>query len=305
MAFSNQRANIKQAGLSSWKVRDAGKTEFFPLPFLRDGKITEETLFSKDSLGRQMPYAVKIEVSAKMLATSSLVNIVQLLDELGSLNLDHQITAVNGLIIDSAKLTDKYFGFDWKFVSDKDRDGDRHIEIKADRIIKISELDTLHPASGSETASVTDATSALVGLRSLTRSDIVPAGIDKVEFKETTAGAYDNDLGSIRNAKFNADLLTTKDNVGRSVGYAVKVMLEAEAMQASPAAGQELSQLDTLAGQENDWKVTFADGRVAAFDNKLGVQFSHTIDKDSEDISFIKVQAEGIVPLSAWNGIWQ
>ena len=298
MPLQETRSNILTAGIKSWKVKDDGKTEYFALPFLREGEATVKTLFASTSKGQQVPFALQLEYKAKMMATGSLTNIVELLDQLGSLNLDHIIELSNGQTHSSALLGDKFFGFKWRLVSDADRDKERYIELTADRVIRISEFDTLR---GSAPGSVTDATSALVGLRSLSRADIVLAGINKVELRESSAGSFTDDFGKIRNGKFEAELLTTKDNLGRSIGYAVELGLEFEHMQ---TAETELALMDGIAGQENDWKITFADGRIATLDNQLGIEFNYSNNKDMDDIAFTQVMGKGRVLLTEWDAIW-
>jgi len=79
------------------------------------------------------------------------------------------------------------------------------------------------------------------------------------------------------------------------------VDIEAESFQASSA---EALDLNVLAGRQNDWKITFLNGRIATLASQLGVHFELTSAADSDDLTFIKLQASGIVPISAWDGIW-
>ena len=294
--ISSTRSNVNMSGMASWKVRPNGETEFMSLGPVRNGKAVEKTLFTKDSKGREIPYAVQLEFEAEMLYTGSLVNIVELLDDLGSLDLDQQITMNNGITWDSYLLTQKFFGFEWELVSDKDRDDARFIKIKADRIIKIGELDTVH---GVVTAGSTDADSVLLALKSLTRGDVVPAGINSIEF--SADGSFENNFGTIRNGKVTCKLLTTKDSMGRSTGYGIEIVIDAEALQASAT---EIGVLDTLAGTDWNYKITLADGRIMSLTAVLGMAWEHHLDKDSDDVSFIKITASGRILFSAWNGIW-
>lgn len=290
------RANINMSGMASWKLRPAGETEFISLGKVRNGKAVEKTLFTKDSKGREIPYAIQLEFEAEMLYTGHLTNIVELLDDLGSTDLDQQITMNDGTTFDSSLLTSKYFGFDWELISDKDRDDARFIKIKADRIIGIGELDTVH---GTPTAGSEDADSIIVGFKSLTRADIVPAGINLIEFSTDTA--YDSEFGAVRNGKVTCKLLTTKDSFGRSTGYGIEISVDAEVLQVSAT---EVAALDTLAQNDLNFRITLADGRIMTLASTLGLAWEHHFDKDSDDVTFLKITSSGRVLFSAWNGIW-
>lgn len=304
MALANVRANILPSGISTWKLRDytsagVAKTEFIALPYLRDTKCVVKDVFVENNKKQQMPYAFDIECSAKVMGMTHLTNGIELLDSLGSLWFDHQITFTNGITIDSSLLTIPKFGTKWKLVSDTDMDDDMYVEIACDRRILLSEYDTLR---GTPTSSSTDATSVLTALKSATRGDISPAGISKVESGVASGSpTFDQDWGSIRKAKFVCELLCQKDSLLRSIGYGVKIDFEAEALQAS---GTELGLIDGIAGQENDFKITFVNGRIALFDNQLGVHLEHHSDSDMDDVTFIKLMSSGRVKLSEWDGIW-
>ena len=294
MANTYTRANIVTAGISTWKIRESGKTEFVSLPFLKEGKVTEKTLFTKDKTGREWPYAVDLEVSGKLFAVNHLTNAVELFDSLGTIDYDHQVTALNGTTWDTSLLTPTLGGLKWTLVSDSDMDDVMYLELVGDRRYLISQIDTIH---GSPTASTAD-TGTVDALATLAVTDIGPAGIYKIEYG---AGSYSDDIQAIRNGKVRCELLTTKDSLGRSKGYAIKIDLEAEAFQASST---EALLLNTLAGQDNDWKITFNNSRVMTLDSQLGVHWEFMNTADSDDTSFIKIKASGVVLPSAWDAIW-
>lgn len=294
MANTYTRANIVTAGVSTWKIRESGKTEFVNLPYLKDAKVTEKTLFTKDKTGREWPYAVDLEVSAKMFAVNDLTGAIELFDNLGTLDYDHQVTALNGTTWDTSKLTPTLGGLKWTLVSDSDMDDVMYLELMGDRRYLITQIDTIHDTPTTSTAD----TGTVDALADLTAADIGPAGIYKIEYG---AGSYSDDIQAIRNGKLRCELLTTKDSLGRSKGYAIKIDLEAEAFQASST---EALLLNTLAGQDNDWQVTMNNGRVLTMDSQLGVHWELTHSADSDDTSFIKIKASGVVLPAAWDGIW-
>lgn len=293
------RTNVQPAGIATWEIRDTGTDQtWYTIPFLRDVKVVEKSLASKSAVGASKPFAVDFEVSGKMMATGDVTNCIGILDDIATQQLDTKVTAVNGTIWDSAGATGDGAGIYWKLVSDSDMDSERYLEVRMDRKVKISDLDAFHTAqSNTETGTDTE----LAKLESLARADIVPAGITEIGIG---SGNYtDYVMKYIRNSKFTAETLTTKDQYGRSVPYAVKVSCEVEAMTADEAASQELTVLDTLQGTDFDLKITFADGITASIDSSAcnsapGTTVEVHNDSDSEDIQYIKVMWDGVFTIA-------
>jgi hypothetical protein len=298
MAFADTPANIKVAGISSWKVRETSgsKTEFIPLPFLREGKITEKTLFIKDALGRQIPHSVELTASAKMFAITSLANGIEVLDNLAIIGADHQITGVSGITWDTSLLTPTTGGTKVKLVIDGGFEDVMYAEIGMDRVYTITQTDTIH---GTPTAGSANGVAGTIdNFKNLTIADVGTAAVTKIE---CGSGGYTDVFASIRNPKMTFEFLTYRDALGRSKSFGIQVDIEAESFQASSA---EALDLNVLAGRQNDWKITFLNGRIATLASQLGVHFELTSAADSDDLTFIKLQASGIVPISAWDGIW-
>jgi len=305
MANITTRSDIKTAGISSIKAKatNAGTgavdAAYYALPFIRDGKIIIKTLFTKDSKGREFPYAVDFEATVQCQATHK-TNMVKVLDVFSSHWIDVKIAGLDGVNYCSEPLAADYVGARWKLVSDKDIDDSRYVEFTFDRRMSLSEFDTFRPASppADGTPVGGDLLNALGGL---VRADIVASGFSKGEIKATGAGSYD-DLGPFRNGKLECTLQTTKDQLGRSVGYSILVHAEEELLGASEAAQAQLS---TIGSRENDLKFTMVgDGAVLTLDDVIGIQWEVHNDKDSDGNTFIKVMGEGYVAPASWDGLW-
>lgn len=306
MALSPSRANIQQSGVSEWAIKDTARpdTGYAPIPFLRNGKIEIKTLETKNSKGQPVAYGYELSGSAQFPAVRTTANFVKLLDSLSTKLIDHRIKLINGQVISSKPSTSAPsptgFGVKWKLVSDKDMDGDMYVEISISRRLTFAEYTQILSSVNADT------TTAITGdtfypFLSLTRADIVPAGIAKIELGAADAGTYLDDIDNLRNGKFTAELLTTKDSRGQEMGYAVKIEFEADGMETAEA---ELLKWDDIANRANDSKVTFVNGIVCTLGSALGISTQFTVDKDSEDIAILKVKGSGIIKVADWDSIW-
>jgi hypothetical protein len=300
MAFSNSRDHIKSAGVAQWLVKADGDIAYYSLNSLSDAKVAIKTLTEKDSRGRSYPYAVELALSAKLLNTDK-VKMIRLLKTLASVNLHHIVTAINGQTFSSANASAMtgQWGLQWKLVSDKDIENARCIEIRADRKLSMTEWDAIRSAAPQ--LQPPDHNDVLYGLSELTRGGILPAGILKIEMKAMDSPTWTDELGVIRNGKFIAELQTTKDNCGRSIGYNVRLAVSAEALQTSET---ELTAATSIGSRENDYRITFADGTVAVLSNALGIHWEYHNDSDATNAAVLKIEGEGIIELGSWEGIW-
>lgn len=293
------RGNIQVGGISTWEIRDTGTDQtWYTIPFLKEVKVVERSLAVKSHAGAMKPYGFEWEVSGKMTATGDVTNCIQILEDIATQQLDTKVTAINGTIWDSAGATGDGAGIYWRFVSDGDMDADRYVEFRMDRRVRASDSDAFHTAQ-SNTETGTDA--ELAKLESLARNDIVPAGITEIGIG---VGNYtDYVMKYLRKTKFVAETLTTKDQYGRSIPYAVKLDVEVEALTADDAASQEITVLDTLQQSDFDLKVTFADGVTASIDSSAanavpGTTIEVHNDNDMDDIQYIKVMWSGTFTLA-------
>ena len=295
------RANVEGAGIGTWEVRDTGTDQtWYTIPFLREGRVEEKDKFVTDTSGRQRAYAREFVATAKMIATGSAVNCLGILDDIANQTLDLKITSKSNAAVlwDSAGATGDGAGLSWKLVSDSDMDDVRYLEVTMDRTYLLSDSDAFHTAQ-SNTETGTDA--ELAKLESIAVTDIAPAGVQAVGFG---VGNYtDYTISLISNSKFTAETLTVKDQYGRSNAYAVKVDFECEAIGVDQTT--EIPVMDSLSQLSDvDWKITFADGRIASFDSKLGISIDLMETADSDDVRRIKFTASGITTLAAFAGLW-
>lgn len=292
MAIDYARANIVPSGISSWKLRESGQTEFWELPFLKDAKVMEKTLTTPGATGRQHPYAVELTASAKMLAINDLT-IIELFDNLGTLDFDHQITMQSGQTWDTSLLTPGFGGLKWKLVCDANMDDVMHLEVEMDRRFLLTETDALH---GTVTTSTPDV-GTCDDINTLVLTDIGAAGIASVEFG---AGSYSNTMSALNGGSFTAELLTERDSYGRSKGYAIKCDYDVNCFQADDG---DVDDLDALALLDIDTRITLVNSRVFTFDSLLGFHSELTYENDMDGTSFIKVQGGGIILPTSWDGI--
>jgi hypothetical protein len=293
------RANVEIAGISTWEVRDSGTDQtWYTIPFLKNGKVQEEDAFVLDKDGRQRVYARKCTVSGDMIATGSATNCLGILDSIADQLLDFKVTGKAGAIWDSAGATGDGAGLNWELVSDSDMNDVRYLTIIMDRIYLPSESDAFHTAQ-SNTETGTDA--ELAKLESIAVTDIAPAGLRAIGFG---VGNYtDYTVTHFRNSKFRAKTLSSPDQYGRSIAHAVHVTFEAEVMGVNESV--EIPAADSLSALSDvDWKLTFADGRIASFDSLLGISLNITNAADSDDIQTMKLMAEGKMTLAAFAALW-
>ena len=301
MALANTIGNIKGGGITKWYIQTdlANSTTWISLPYLRSAKVNFETLSTKTSTGRNLPYATKMVATAQSLGTYGLTGIVEVLDAMVGVEIDSQLELDNGQVVDTSLINTgtnlSGAGFSWALVSDADRSDAMFLEYRAERIMKYTELPTLlGGAIGAGTAATSRFSAWLTAI-----THIVPAGISKIE---SGAGAYTDDHGIIRNGKFRAEALTVMDSFGRNIADGrIKIGFSGDMMQASST---ETALLDNVAAIDQDWRLTFASGRICTLDSHLGFDYNFEVGSDREGISFVNIKGEGIVASSAWDGLW-
>ena len=298
MSLAATRGNMQIAGFSSVKAKLSTSTEFvgFPLAVIRDGMIKWETKEQENAQARNIPYDGMLTAEFKVMATKTQANLITLLPNFINTDTDWQLTAKDtGIHFDSSLITAApYFGCQWKLVADSGRNQDRHVQFNLDKALTLAEFDTIR---GTVSSSTPD-TNNLDNIASLALTDVVPAGIRKVEFGE---GSYSEVASNIKNAKFVAQTVGEPDDEGRSRHTAIKIDLSFDLMQASDT---ELDLLSTYGGYDMDWKVTFADGAVCTCDSLLGVGLGYDLSGNLSKHSIIPMRASGIILSSAWAALW-
>jgi len=304
MALAPARSNIKLAAINQWGVSDTTQSDtgYSAIPYLKNAKASIKTLATNNSLGQPMPYAYELSGSAQFPAVRTTANMIKLLDALGTDQIEHRIAFVDGRIISSKPGTSTPsptgFGTKWKLVSDTDMSSEMYVELSIARKLTIAEY-TQILTSANAPAFGTSAT--FTNMTSLTRADIVPAGLKTVGLGAASAGTYADVMSNIRSTKFSAELLTTMDSHGQYVGFAIKIDFDVEGMETSEV---ELLKWDDIADRANECQLTWSNGLVCSMPTQLGITTEVVVDKDSDDISVIKVSGSGIILPSAWDALW-
>lgn len=304
MALVPARANVLVSGVATWGISDttASDTGYSAIPYLRDGKITIDSLQTPNSYGQPMVYAYELNGSAKFPAIRTAANFIDLLEKLATDQIEHRITLINGQIISSKPGTSTPsptgFGTKWKLVSDKDMDGDMYVEMTISRRLTSAEYTQILTTANAPTFGTS---TTFTNITSLARTDIVPAGFTSVELGVASAGTYLDDMTNIRNGKLTAELLCTKDSHGMDMGYAIKFDFEVEGMETIEA---ELLKWPAIAFRANECRITFINGLILSLPAQLGITTRVAFEKDMDDIGIIKVTGSGITTIAAWDTYW-
>jgi hypothetical protein len=286
--LSRSLANVLAGAIESWKIMASGDAAYYSLGELFDGTIEATSLGQKTGLQQERGYAFKIEAKAKLLGTSK-TGLLQLLSVLSTAVLTHKIKQFNGQYVLGE------MGFGWKFDASKDYEGNRFLEVLADRIV-IAQSATLMdwddimngnpPADG-----------APVGgdvLNALAPGAAMPSGCSAFELRNTGEVNWET-LGEFRNANITLAMTVRKDNqqMTRSAG-AVSIVVEAEMMQ----TGSERAKLDSILLGSPDFRVTLADGTILTFADQLGCGLRYSLPSSAEDSAFTRISGGGAVKLS-------
>ena len=301
------RANILAGGISSWKLNSTGDASgaYQPVPQLREGKITIDSLSTMDSQKRPIPFAYDLKASVQFFAMRTSANFIKLLDTLLNTVINHKITMINGQIFSSAatSMSPTGFGTELEIVSDKDMNDVMYIQMNISRILTPAEYNLFSTSAAAPVDGSGTAGDALYNLSLLTRADVVPAGISEIDFGIRGAGTYIDHVTSLSNGKFNAKAVVVKDGRGQSIGHSWDIKFSCEGMETIEA---QLQAWKTIATRDNEAKVTFINGLVATFPTQIGVIPSYASEKDSDGIAMMKISGAGFIPNSSgtMDGIW-
>jgi hypothetical protein len=307
MALVPARSNIKVAGIASWGISSttASDTGYSLIPYLQNGKVEIKTLQTNNSLGQPVPYGYELSASAQFPAVKTTANFIKILHHLASDQIEHKITLINGQIISSNPGTSTPsptgFGTKWRIVSDKDMDGNMYTEISISRRLTAAEYTQILTTAN---APATGTSATFTNFLNLTRADIVPAGISSVALGAASAGTYADVISNLRNGKFTAELLCTKDSRGQDMGYAVKVDFDIEGMETAETELYGTVKWEDIVMRANECKITFANTMVISLPTQLGITVSVVVDKDSDDIAFLRISGSGIIVASAFDALW-
>lgn len=290
LGIAATHSNILINGLASWKVKHGiGETPddaYYSLGDLADGRFTATALTARNTYGREKPYGIKLDASAKMLCTDK-TTVLALLDHLGDAQLAHKITAING------KTFNGNWGTKWRFDSSAGYGGNRFIEIMADHTVLLAgTLEDWADVINTPDADGASGESDVLKTWSAVTHNL--AGISAITFDP--AGTAET-VGNFKNARLVCELLTDQDNEGRSRGYGVSINVEFDMMQTD----EELAYFDDSLQATDSVVVTLADSTI--FTLTSGISWTYRLEGDSDGTAICSVRGGGVIKLSDWAGL--
>jgi hypothetical protein len=287
--LTSDATHLLMSGIDTWKISNtAANNGFVSLGLLKDGKISVKGLGETDTRKRNHTYGFMLEATAKMLYTDKAVCLELLSAVSASGPLHQKITLVNGSTIKGQ------WGFNWNFVSDKEFDGVRYIEVKATiGQVLATNLDALFSAPGVDgTPTGTLATFA--------PATMYPGGISTLQIKKV--GETAETVGLTRDVVFKiGSKELKKDSLGRQYCVGVEFSLEFDMLQTNTA---ELNLLDSISTSTEGFIVTLADGTVFTLTGATtgsGVEWEYKHDNDSDELAVIHVKGTGVLTLAEYD----
>ncbi len=287
--FTDAAANQLMSGIATWKISNVSSAEGFrDLGILKDTKVDIDGISETDSLTREHSYGFILDISAKMLYTDNLTVLKLLSAVQTSGALWQKITFGNGGTLEGK------WGFSWNFVSDKEFDGARYIEVKAS-IGQVFATNWAALIAGTYAAGIAAPSGTLATFAPAT---MYPGGASAIQFKKT--GEVAETVGNWRNFKFNVGTKELKkDGQYRMVTAGVKFSLEFDMLQSSAT---ELGLMDDVALYNGGFVITLQDGTIFTLDAGLsGTKFKFVHDNDSIDLAYIHVTGGGVLTLAQYD----
>jgi hypothetical protein len=308
MALVPSLANVLVDGIASWKIKYTGDDAYYALPTPRKSNLKISTNATADKTLQTIPVSYKLEASMEFLGTRTSANFIKLLPLLSSALIEHKITLIDGgRIISSIPSTSTpvptgFGAIKWAIVSDKDLDDAMVVSFAIQRTLTKAEYQQIITSANAPADGTPDAGDALYGLLSMAYSDIVPAGIAKIELGAAAAGTYADDIDNFRKGVFKMELMPSVDGRGMFRNGAVQIDLDAEGLETSET---ELSKWDDIQFRKNECRVTLVNGLVFTFPNTtndgIGVKTDVIVSKDMDDATVLKITAAGRILTSQMN----
>ena len=304
MSFADNRANIKQAGLSSVKFKLGADIAYYPWPFIKEGKVRVSDLVSENETGRPFGHSILWEAEFTAMTRDTAAVDMKLLDDIISNKLHVKIACIDGTTY-SSELIDAtlgYVGCSWEYVNSGSYNSEEQTKFKLMQAMTRAQLATMMgspPADGTPNAGDMLYSPFNSGL---TIVDILPAAVTKVELKETTNGSWTDAFNTVRNMKVSLKSLTTRDEHLRELGHGASIDISGEFMQASTS--EVPTDYNTIIGRDNDVRLTLANGNQLTFDSIVNVKLDIVNEGGPDKTSYLALTAMGKIPLSSWNGIW-
>jgi hypothetical protein len=307
MSLAESYTNILAGGLASLKVKATGDVGYYAFLPPISHNVSIEGVGDADEYLRKRSHAYlfKSEVDVPVLKTQA--NMLDLLPLMSGIKMQSKYTGISGQIINSnpTAIVESGFGFKWRLIIDSGVNKSIILKIMQDRGLTKADRELILTAASAEGDGSQDVGDDLNPMKpvNMLNADIAPSGVLKVEVG-LTGTTYTDVISKIRNAKFEAELLTgAPDECGRSISNGqVKIDFSCDAMQ---SAQSELLLYDNLETAALDIKVTFLSTWVATMVDRLGMQSSYVIGKDVNDDNIVKIACSGSIPLSVWaSSMW-
>lgn len=296
-------ANLFPAGIKRAMVKRAGDTAFYNpgIPADTNARVTE--LFKADTKLRQYGYGYGVEVISPAIQASLTelelihlllnVNLIWKFDLMGSDNLTLEIP--NGLS-----------GVIWKIICGGGMDGARTIEYTVKGNLKRTEMDALFTTT--PTADGTPGADALLAFSQVQKpAQVVPNGIDLLEFKAAADGSYFGlgDLGADSNYTF--ETIPDLGGGGRGIPRipSIKFMGDFFGLETQDA---KLNFLDVGAQVAHDIRITHMDGVILTLDDAdVNATWRFLSEGDADKFRRLHLHVEGTITNFAstgWTGLW-
>jgi len=288
--FVRTAADMVMSGIDTWKISNVAANDgFVSLGLLKDAKLDIEGVSETDTRKREHVFGEKVTITAKMLYTNKATCLELLSAVSASGPLFQKLAFSNGGTLCGT------WGFKWKFVSDKEIDGVRYIEVTADIGQPLSAHGAMFATPGVDgTPTGTLATFA--------PTTMLAGGVTSIYIKKVAETA--EDLGITRDVKFEIGSKNLKpDSLGRSYCVGVEYLLEFDLLQASSVNALLLDDIST-AGALDGFVVTLSDGTIFTLVGSnvgSGCKWNFKHDNDNEDVAVIHIKGTGVLTLAEYD----
>jgi hypothetical protein len=288
--FVRTAADMVMSGIDTWMISNvAANNGFVSLGLLKDAKLDIEGMAETDTRQRDHVFGEKVTITAKMLYTNKATCLELLSAVAASGPMYQKLAFINGGTLCGL------WGFKWNFVSDKEIDGVRYIEVTADIGQPLSAHAALFATPGVDgTPSGTLATFA--------PTTMYAGGVTSIYIKKAAETA--EDIGITRNVVFKIGSKMLKpDSLGRSYCVGVEYSLEFDLLEASSVNALLLDDI-SAAGALDGFVVTLSDGTIFTLTGATtgsGCKWTFKHDNDSEDVAVIHIVGKGVLTLAEYD----
>jgi len=301
-------ANIRAAGIVSHKVKVNGDQAYYHLGLCRDPKINIKPLQKPGAYLKPRGFGFEADLVVPSIQASIVE--MKLLDDL----VIHQPIALKLGTTDSITLAAaNLLGIQWKLICDGDANDFRRIEYQYRGFLKTGELDSFTTSSPPSDGTPNAADKLYTLLQTAIKSNEVPNGLTKIEFKASADSSY-ADAGDFTNARYTFETIGETGGGGRGLPrtVAIKFTFDAGLLQ---TAATELDLLDSIINNDIDLRLTHLDGVVLTIPGtNIGVVPEIDFSGNVNTIRKINLHAEGVLVFNGtsftttggttWDALW-